>query len=131
MKIFSSKVHGYVDYTLGAFLLVAPYLLDFSDVRVAAVSAQVVGVVLLVQSLMTNYELGIFKVIPFKTHLMLDVGVSLVLAATPFIFGFYDFPENVWMAHVVAGLGYLVFTLLTTSQVVPDIDQKRTAPVHA
>lgn len=115
--MFTSKMHGYVDYILGIVLLLAPYIFNFSEVGVASYVAQGIGIVVLGQSLLTNYELGLIKVLPFKVHLMMDMMASLFLAASPFLLGFNDYPVNVWLPHVAAGIGYLFITLMTTDTV--------------
>lgn len=131
MKLFSSQVHGYIDYSLGLLLVLAPYLLNFNDIDVARNVAQGIGVLILGQSLFTNYELGLFKVIPLKVHLMLDVLASLFLAASPFLLGFNDYPANVWMPHLIVGIGYLLISLTTTNEVVESGKPEERAAIHA
>jgi hypothetical protein len=117
MKPISSKAHGIVDYSLGVALILAPYLFDFADLGgPAVIIPQVIGALIIGQSLFTDYELSLFKVIPMKMHLMMDYVASLFLAASPFLFGFADNSANVWMPHLVAGIGYLVISFLTQTQ---------------
>jgi len=116
MKFISTKVHGYFDYLTALTLFAAPYLFGFADLGGAAVWVPwIIGAVILVQSLMTRYELGVVKVVPMSMHLMLDYGASLLLAASPFLFGFSDEASNVWLPHIVVGLGYFVISLLTVT----------------
>jgi hypothetical protein len=68
---------------------------------------------ILVLSLLTNHEFSIAKIIPMRAHLAIDSVASIMLAASPFLFGFSDDPANVWLPHVVFGLGYLIISLLT------------------
>jgi hypothetical protein len=131
MKLFSSKIHGFIDYVLGVVLLAAPYLFGFSEVEAAARSAQLIGLIVLAQSIMTDYELGLFKIIPMRVHLMLDLVASLFLAASPFLFSFSENGSNVWLPHVVTGIAYLLISLTTTSQVEPTGNQRHTAAFHA
>ncbi|MDQ3008444.1 MAG: hypothetical protein M3Q81_02500 [bacterium] len=73
--------------TDGAILLLAPYIFNFSDLGgPAVVIPQAIGVVILLQSLITKYELSLAKIILLKVHLMMDYVASLFLAASPFIF---------------------------------------------
>jgi hypothetical protein len=44
---------------------------------------------------------------------MLDVAAGLVLAVSPFVFGFSDEGANAWVPHVVAGVGLIGAGLLT------------------
>jgi hypothetical protein len=66
-------------------------------------------------SLFTDYELGVWKVAPMAVHNLIDVAAGILLAASPWIFGFADETANVWVPHVVVGLA-AVFLGLTTKQ---------------
>lgn len=116
MKI-STKVHGIIDYVLVLVLWFAPTLFGFEQVGgPAEFIPRAAAVMLLVVSLLTKHELGVVKIIPMRVHLMLDIGLSLILAASPFIFDFYTFDANVWMPHIVAGIGYLIISLMTEKE---------------
>jgi hypothetical protein len=68
MKIISTFVHGVVDYAVGVALLVAPNLFGFAESGGAAVMVpRIVGVLILVQNVLTAYELGWFKVLPMTS----------------------------------------------------------------
>ncbi len=78
MKIIPTFVHGIFDYLGGIALLLAPNLFGFADVGGAAVMIpRILGVIILLQSICTRYELGLFKLIPMKMHLMNDYVASL------------------------------------------------------
>ena len=49
---------------------------------------------------MTDYPLGIVKVIPFKVHLALDALGAVALAATPFVTGQFKNGRHAWLPHV-------------------------------
>ena len=116
-KPIPTRVHGIADYLGGVALLLAPNLFGFADVGGAAVWVpRVLGVVILVQSLATRYELGVVKLLPMRSHLMNDYIASLFLAASPWLLGFHDRPANAWVPHVVVGLGVFVLTLLTQTE---------------
>lgn len=114
MKPIPTFVHGIADYIGGVALLLAPNIFGFADEGGAAVWVpRVIGVIVLLQSVMTRYEVGLMKVLPMRVHLMNDYVASLFLAASPWIFGFNDRPANVWMPHLVVGLAVFVMSLLT------------------
>jgi hypothetical protein len=58
-------------------------------------------------SLLTDYELGLFKVIPMPMHLALDAANGALLAASPWLFGF---AEEVSAPHLGLGLFEIVVT---------------------
>jgi hypothetical protein len=110
MRIIPTFVHGIFDYLVGIVLIAAPNIFGFAGVGGAAVAVpRFVGAVLLAQSLLTRYELGLFKVLPMRTHLAIDYVLTILLALSPWIFGFANQPNHVWMPHVLTGaLGFLL-----------------------
>jgi hypothetical protein len=110
MKVIPTFVHGILDYLVGIILIAAPNIFGFADVGGAAVAVpRFIGAMILAQSIFTRYELGLFKVLPMRTHLAVDYVLTILLALSPWIFGFADQPGNVWMPHVLTGaLGFLL-----------------------
>jgi SPW repeat len=75
----------------------------------------VLGIGLIAYSLVTNYELGVWKVAPMAVHNLIDIVAGTLLAVSPWLFGFADHTANVWLPHVVVGLA-AIFLGLTTKQ---------------
>jgi hypothetical protein len=115
MRFIPTKFHAPLDYIVGVALIAAPWIFQFSDVTAAAVVSIVLGLGLIAYSLLTDYELGVWKVAPMAVHNLIDVVAGAFLAASPWIFGFADESANVWMPHVVVGLA-AIFLGLTTVQ---------------
>ncbi|HEX8279925.1 MAG TPA: SPW repeat protein [Chthoniobacterales bacterium] len=117
MKIIPSFVHGIFDYIGGIALLAAPNIFGFADVGGAAVMIpRILGVIILIQSICTNYELGLLKVLPMKMHVMNDLIASAFLAVSPWLFGFADEKTNAWMPHLVVGIAVFVLSLMTQTE---------------
>jgi hypothetical protein len=112
-QIISTKMHGVEDYALVVLLLAAPYLFGFANGTAAQYVPQIIGVAILGVSLMTRYELGLMPIIPMPMHLMLDAGAAIVLAASPWIFGFSKF---VYLPHLILGLGELMVVAMSQTQ---------------
>jgi hypothetical protein len=110
MRIIPTRVHGVIDYLTGALLVAAPWLLGFADGSAAQWVPIILGAMVLMQSLVTDYELGVARLLPMPAHLILDALNGVVLAASPWLFGF---AERVWVPHVVIGLLEIVVSLLT------------------
>lgn len=126
-----TKVHGVLDYIVGVALVAAPYLFGFSEYGGAAVTVPtVLGIGLILYSLLTQYELGIFRVIPMKAHLTLDFIAAAVLAVSPWLFGFSDLPANVWVPHLVVGLAVLLVVWMSTSASPVEEQIHRRAHMH-
>lgn len=115
MRFIPTKFHAPLDYIVGAALIAAPWIFQFSEHTAATVVPIVLGIGLIAYSLFTNYELGVWKVAPMAVHNVIDIVAGGLLAASPWLFGFADESANVWVPHVVVGLA-AVFLGLTTKQ---------------
>src|SRR3712207_6815781 len=101
---------------MGALLIVAPYLLGFADGTAAQWIPQILGAALIGASLLTDYELGVVRVIPMPVHLFLDIAAGALLAVSPWLFGFAD---RVYWPHLILGLLEIGAGLMTRT--VPDV----------
>ena len=111
MALLPTRVHGVLDYAVGGLLAASPWLLGFDKkggpARWLPVS---LGVGALAYSLLTDYEHGVTKSIPMETHLKLDKASGVLLAASPWLFGF---ARRVWAPHLVFGLFEVAAAMLT------------------
>ena len=112
-KPISTKAHGMVDYGTAAMLLSTPLLLDTEGFGAEKIVPMSLGGMTLIASLCTDYELGAMPLIDMKTHLALDVMNGLLLAASPFLFGF---SKKTWLPHVLMGLGEVATALMTETE---------------
>lgn len=110
MRFIPTKVHGILDYTAGGFIAASPWILGFAKGGAETRVPDAAGKAAVVYSLLTNYEWGVKKVIPMKTHLMLDLASGVFLAASPWLFGF---AKKVWLPHLVMGVFEIGAALLT------------------
>ena len=83
-KPISTLVHGILDYVTAPTLITLPRLLKMADMPTNILSIAGLGV--LGYSVMTRYELGVFKLLPMPTHLTIDVLSGATLMAAPFVF---------------------------------------------
>lgn len=121
MKPISTKVHGILDYLSGALLIALPWLFDFADHDTARWVAIGVGLAVLGLSLFTDYEAGLVRQIPMSVHLTTDLLAGVLLAASPWLFGFAD---RVYLPHLILGLMEIGASLLT--QRTPAYDRSTT-----
>lgn len=110
MRFIDTKIHGYIDYLMGLFLIVSPWIFGFADGAAAQWVPIILGVGTITYSLVTDYELGLLKVIPMKGHLMIDLIAGIFLAASPWIFGFAD---DVFLPHLILGILEIGASLMT------------------
>ncbi len=126
MRFIPTKFHAPLDYIVGVALIAAPWIFQFSDHTAATVIPIVLGIGLIAYSLLTDYELGVWRVAPMAVHNLIDVAAGAFLAASPWLFGFADESANVWLPHVVVGLA-AIFLGLTTKQA-PGYSYRKSRP---
>ena len=114
LRVLPSSSHGVVDYLVAVLLLLAPMALGFGPADGAALWVpRLMGAIVLGQSLATDYELGLWKMIPFRVHQGMDAVVGLVLIASPWAFGFAGHGPNAWAPPVLAGVAELALATLS------------------
>lgn len=114
--MIDTRTHAIIDYATGALLIVAPYLLGFATGEVVQWLPQIIGIAIIVMSLMTRYELSVTKMIPLNVHLGVDIATGILLAASPWLFGFADV---IWWPHLLVGLMEIVVAMMTRRDNVP------------
>src|SRR5437763_654305 len=110
MKIIDSKTHGVLDYTVGLALLMTPLAGGFAGDNTAANVLMVCGFSPFLYALLTDYELGAFKVISYQLHLVIDLISGVFLALSPWLLGF---KKRVFLPHLLWGLGELLVVALS------------------
>jgi len=84
MKIISTRVHGLLDYLTAGTLMVVPRVLGWS----ASVTHLMTGAALgtISYSALTNYELGLARLLPMRAHLTLDALSAALFCGGPLLF---------------------------------------------
>ena len=113
MKLISTRAHGYLDYIMGVLLIAAPWLFNFARNGPETWVPVYLGIATILYSLLTNYELGLFRVISMRTHLALDIVGGVFLAASPWLFGFVDY---IWQPHLIFGFLELSVVMMTSRE---------------
>jgi hypothetical protein len=86
----SLLMHAAAEPLLAALFIAAPFLFGFSDQGAPTAVSIVIGVAVLVVAMSTQWRLSLIKAIPIPVHLTIDLGVSALLLAAPFLFSFSD-----------------------------------------
>lgn len=110
--MISTRAHGYLDYLMGLLLIVSPLLFEFPE-GAATMVPIVLGAGVILYSLLTDYEMGLLKVIPMPVHLGIDVLGGIILAASPWLFGF---AEEVYVPFIILGILEIGAGLLTSKK---------------
>ena len=114
MRFIPTRVHGVLDYVTAGVLIGAPSILGFRKNGMQTWLPMALGLGTIGYSLLTDYELGLFKVISMPMHLALDAANGALLAASPWLFGF---AEEISAPHL--GLGLFEIVVTASSQTTP------------
>ena len=114
MRFIPTRVHGVLDYLTAGVLIAAPSMIGFRKNGAQRWLPMALGVGTIGYSLLTDYELGLFKIIPMPMHLALDAANGALLTASPWLFGF---AEDVSAPHL--GLGLFEIVVTASSQTAP------------
>lgn len=120
MRLFTTKIHGVVDYAAGLALIAAPFLFGFATGGAAMWVPIAAGAAIVAYSMFTAYEMGMVRKLGIPLHLWLDAGAGLFLAASPWLF---SFDQRVWQPHLFGGLALLLIASLTDT--IPGFERRR------
>ena len=95
-----STLHGATDYTAGTLLMTAFPRLAGIEGTESARQIRTAGAIHAGYSTITDYPLGVLKLLPYKAHLAIDALGALALAATPFVTGQWTKGRRHWVPHV-------------------------------
>ena len=114
-KPIPTSIHGVLDYLSVPALLALPRLLKWNKNVTNLTTGIALGT--LGASLMTRYELGLFKVISMTGHLVLDATNGAMLAASPFVL-LSKWERNATVTSILVGFGAfeIAAALLTQTQ---------------
>lgn len=89
MKLVTKQIHAYLDYPVAVALMAMPFLLGLGSSNPLAMQLSVgTGIAAFVMTLLTDHQLGVYRIIPYKVHLLVDAMVGLVFLVSPLIFSF-------------------------------------------
>jgi hypothetical protein len=104
--------HQAIEPFAAILLIAAPWIFGFSDNDTATTLSVIAGVVVLATGMTTRWRMSLVKLIPLRTHFMMDVGLGIALIALPFIAGFSD-DGGATRFFVIAGALELGTALMT------------------
>jgi hypothetical protein len=108
-----STLHGVTDYTLGALLTtVLPRVAGVEGTE-SAMQMRIAGAVHAGYSTLTDYPLGIVKLIPYQAHLAIDALGAVAVGALPFITGQYRKGPKHFVPHLALAAFELQSLLLS------------------
>ncbi len=89
LRFVTRTVHAYLDYPVAIALMVLPFVLGLGQSNPLALWLSVVtGVAAFVLTVLTDHHLGIWRVLPYKFHLAVDLIVGITFLLAPSLLGF-------------------------------------------
>jgi hypothetical protein len=108
-----STLHGVTDYTLAALLTtVLPRAAGVEGTE-SAMQMRIAGAAHAAYSTVTDYPLGLVKLVPYKVHLALDAVGAVAVGALPFITGQYRKGPRHFVPHLALAAFELQSLLLS------------------
>lgn len=89
MRFVTKQIHAYLDYPVAVALMALPFLLGLGASNPLALQLSVgTGIAAFILTLLTDHQLGVYRIIPYKGHLIVDALVGIVFVVVPFAFSF-------------------------------------------
>ena len=108
----SLSLHVLIEYGIGLFTIVSPFLLSF-DATAAKLVAVLGGAGILVLAVVTDAPTGVARSLPVASHVVLDYVIGLFLIVAPFVFGFSDDDDVATGYFIALGVAYVLLAVLT------------------
>ncbi len=116
LRVIPTNLHGVIDYLAGGALYATPALLGLSDVPASARTLRLASGAAVATSLLTDYEVGVVKLVPMPVHLTLDVMSGALIAASPWLFGFARNGSRYWLPHALMGATEVLIALMSKAR---------------
>ena len=113
MRFIPTVIHGAADYVVGLIVMALPFVLDLHGGQGWFFLA--LGASAVFYSLLTDYELGIVRVLPVRIHLLLDAVFGLAMLTAPSLLYLTEAASAVSYA---IGVSALILTATTRTQAV-------------
>lgn len=116
LRVIPTGVHGMIDYVASGALYATPTLLGLDDVPVSSRTLRLASGAAVASSLLTDYELGVVKLVPMRAHLTLDVMSGALIASSPWLLGFAKEGPRHWLPHALMGATEAVIALMSKTR---------------
>jgi hypothetical protein len=108
MRFLPTMIHGVLDYLVGLLVIVLPFALGLQGSQKWALV--ILGLLVIVYSALTDYELGLARYLRIRFHLLLDTVFGLAMLLMPWLL---DFPADARWPNYVLGVLALVLVAVT------------------
>ncbi len=106
------RVHGIIDYFIGLMFVILPTICKWDVLATPSLIFEISGSVIILYSLITDYEKGLVPILTIQKHLILDAVIGFFIIISPFLFGFYD---ESFTFHLIGGLTLMLLVGFSTT----------------
>lgn len=115
--MLSLKIHGAIDYAVGAFLFFVPAIFGFAEIRAAENLFRILSSLFVAYCFCTKYKPAIWRKLPLGAHLTFDLAIGVILILSPLVLGYRDLlTTGQELVHYILGFGLLAFVAATRSK---------------
>lgn len=86
MRVLSARIHGYLDFVVIALLVIGPLAVGLGGSPLLI--AWILAAAHLVLTLATRFPMGVWRVIPFFVHGLIELAVAIFFVSLPFSAGY-------------------------------------------
>ncbi|WP_421978584.1 SPW repeat domain-containing protein [Roseivirga seohaensis] len=105
MRFVTKNMHAFLDYPVALALIGLPFILGLGNSNSFALLLSVAtGIAAFILTLLTDHRLGVYRIVPYKWHLIVDALVGLVFITAPFLFSFSGIDANYFWINGAAVL---------------------------
>ena len=108
MRFLPTMIHGILDYLVGLLVIVLPFALGLQRAQQWTLIG--LGLVVVLYSAVTDYEMGLMRYLRIRFHLALDAVFGLAVLLSPWLL---DFPANARWPNYALGALALVLVAVT------------------
>lgn len=113
-RAIPTLTHALLDHLFGIVLIISPWIMDFHDERGYPMEVPfILGGLLVINSLVTDLEMGVFKWLSVRVHLILDSFIGICLALSPWAL---DFADRIYLPHLMGGLIISLLPIFTAGK---------------
>src|SRR6201994_5168564 len=98
MKFITPRVHAFIDLLVVVFLFASPSIFGFTGTL--AMFTYVLGIIHLILTLLTDFSVGVVKIIPLPIHGIIEFIIGVVLIALAY---------TLFNGNAVGTLYYVIF----------------------
>lgn len=108
MRFLPTLIHGMLDYLVGLIVIIMPFALGLQGVR--QWTLVLLGMLVILYSALTDYELGLVRFLRVRFHLLMDALFGIAMLLTPWAL---NFPADTRWPNYLVGAAALILVAVT------------------